>query len=301
MAKRKDTTATAPSGDAAVGIKVAAEGSIAPSEVKAEAPATEFKAEPPAAELPLAELPKVEAPKLAEPPVAPTVAPSAQAACPADAAIPPIVAPMPVANANVRSRYALLAASCMIAVGIGAIGGALAATAFMISAPAPTANADVTAAIIAQLRTDLSALRTSVEGGAKATNAQLAKMTERFERYERAQSEPLAKISKAVEALDRLEKRAEFTSGRDTTGSVTQPIAVTPASASQPQTVDGWVVRDVYRGTAIIQGRRFGMLEVEAGDTVPGVGRVEAIRKQDGRWIVVTSKGVIGSPQPSPR
>jgi hypothetical protein len=28
---------------------------------------------------------------------------------------------------------------------------------------------------------------------------------------------------------------------------------------------------------------------------VPGLGRVDAIRKQDGRWIVVTSKGVISA------
>jgi hypothetical protein len=33
--------------------------------------------------------------------------------------------------------------------------------------------------------------------------------------------------------------------------------------------------------------------EVYAGDAVPGLGRVDAIRKQDGRWVVVTSKGLI--------
>ena len=34
------------------------------------------------------------------------------------------------------------------------------------------------------------------------------------------------------------------------------------------------------------------------GDALPdlaGVGRVDAIRKQDGRWVVVTSKGLIVS------
>ena len=29
---------------------------------------------------------------------------------------------------------------------------------------------------------------------------------------------------------------------------------------------------------------------------VPGLGRIEAIRKQDGRWVVVTSKGLILPP-----
>jgi hypothetical protein len=35
------------------------------------------------------------------------------------------------------------------------------------------------------------------------------------------------------------------------------------------------------------------MFEVFAGDPVPGLGRIDAIRKQDGRWVVVTSKGLI--------
>ena len=30
---------------------------------------------------------------------------------------------------------------------------------------------------------------------------------------------------------------------------------------------------------------------------VPGLGRVDAIRKQDGRWVVVTSKGLIVPPR----
>ncbi len=56
------------------------------------------------------------------------------------------------------------------------------------------------------------------------------------------------------------------------------------------------MVREVQRGTAMIEGR-MGMIEVNKGDTVPGLGRVDAIRKQDGRWVVVTSKGLILSPR----
>ena len=62
--------------------------------------------------------------------------------------------------------------------------------------------------------------------------------------------------------------------------------------------IDGWTVRHVSRGVAIIQGRRMGAIEVEAGDIVPGVGRIELIRRQDGRWIVLTSNGMITSPTP---
>ena len=52
------------------------------------------------------------------------------------------------------------------------------------------------------------------------------------------------------------------------------------------------MLRDIGNGGALIQSRR-GIYEVYAGDAVPGLGRVDAIRKQDGRWVVGTSKGLI--------
>jgi hypothetical protein len=35
------------------------------------------------------------------------------------------------------------------------------------------------------------------------------------------------------------------------------------------------------------------VFEVYPGDPLPGVGRVNAIRRQDGRWVVVTDRGLI--------
>jgi hypothetical protein len=85
---------------------------------------------------------------------------------------------------------------------------------------------------------------------------------------------------------------------KDVTGTVTAPATAaatpTPAAAEVGRlpTVEGWVLRDAAKGSALIEGRR-GLFEVFAGDNIPGVGRVDAIRKQDGRWVVVTSKGLI--------
>nr|WP_315813343.1 hypothetical protein [Bradyrhizobium sp. SZCCHNR2028] len=64
------------------------------------------------------------------------------------------------------------------------------------------------------------------------------------------------------------------------------------AEATKPKVVEGWVLRDVGRGGALIEGRG-GLYEVYAGDPVPGLGKVDAIRKQDGRWVVVTTKGLV--------
>ena len=58
--------------------------------------------------------------------------------------------------------------------------------------------------------------------------------------------------------------------------------------------MERWVVRDVRRGAALIEGR-MGLIEVARGDVVPGLGRVAAIGKYDGRWIVITTKGLITS------
>jgi hypothetical protein len=57
--------------------------------------------------------------------------------------------------------------------------------------------------------------------------------------------------------------------------------------------VEGWSLREASNGFALIESRRHGIYEVYPGDPIPGIGKVDAIRKQDGRWVVVTSKGLI--------
>jgi hypothetical protein len=80
---------------------------------------------------------------------------------------------------------------------------------------------------------------------------------------------------------------------KETTGSIAPASADAPkAEVARLPTVEGWVLRGVANGVALIEGRR-GIYEVYAGDPVPGAGRVDAIRRQDGRWVVVTSKGLI--------
>ena len=200
-------------------------------------------------------------------------------------------------------KLAMLAASLAVAAGLGAVAGALGASTVAPTAatPAPgpvvsSTDADETQSLkatVAQLRADVSALIVTIETANKAANGQLSKMAERFDRIERSQAEPVARNGKAVGALERLERRADTGASRETTGSLLTGPAAAPATA--PPTVPGWAVRDVYRGVALIQGPRRGLIEVEAGDVIPGIGRVESIRKQDGHWIVTTSRGIIAS------
>jgi hypothetical protein len=55
-----------------------------------------------------------------------------------------------------------------------------------------------------------------------------------------------------------------------------------------------WVVRDVYRGVALIDGPD-GTIEVSKGDMIPGAGTVESIEHRNGGWVLVTSRGIVAS------
>jgi hypothetical protein len=56
--------------------------------------------------------------------------------------------------------------------------------------------------------------------------------------------------------------------------------------------IANWSVRDVFEDTAMLEGPR-GRIAVGPGDTIPGIGQVQAIMRSGGRWVVATSKGVI--------
>jgi hypothetical protein len=224
---------------------------------------------------------------------------------------PPIKAAIPAPS----NRFVVLAGAVAVAAAFGSLAGALAATGFAKSTASPIAatagkpqDLRVLEATIEQIRTELAALRTGVEAGTRNSNTQISKITERFDRVERAQTERSAKLAKAPESPERLDRRTEAAPAKDITGSIPLPTpapAQAPASAPattvahaaaaspQPSSLPGWSLRDVYRGVALIQSPRNGMLEVEAGDTVPYLGRIESIRRQEGRWVVVTSKGII--------
>jgi hypothetical protein len=68
-----------------------------------------------------------------------------------------------------------------------------------------------------------------------------------------------------------------------------------PVPETRPTTIDGWVLREVVNGTAVLEGPD-GIRRVKRGDTVPGVGRVVAIFGWGNRLIVATSSGLISTP-----
>jgi hypothetical protein len=198
------------------------------------------------------------------------------------------------------SPFAVMAASLGGAAAFGAMIGALIATGIVRPTPVaalagPKLGIEEVNALkeqIVQARVELAALKANIDAGHRTAGQQFTKISERVERMERTQAEPVQRLTKAVESLDRFERRADAGVAKDITGSITPPQPIAGQPPKPPGAVEGWVVRDVRRGTAFIEGR-MGVIEVDQGDIVPGLGRVDAIRKQDGRWVVVTSRGVI--------
>lgn len=200
------------------------------------------------------------------------------------------------------SRRLSMAAIVAIAAAVGAIGGSLATvgaghylkndqTAAVAAASASTAAAEHARTVdsaIAKINADIAALKTG-------SAAQSAKLADRIDRVEKAQAEPAAKLAKLSDAVEKLRAPAPApvaaaTPAPETTGSI-KPAAAQP---SRLPVVEGWALREVFDGTATVVGRA-GIFDVIPGDPLPGVGRVDAIRKQDGRWVVVTSRGLIVS------
>jgi hypothetical protein len=203
-----------------------------------------------------------------------------------------------------KRRLAALAAVVALATVAGALGGALATAGLghFVGDDAMSAGNRALEAAVARIDADILNLKVSVEHSSKSGMSQYNKTSDRLDKVEKAQAEPAAKLAKLSEAVDKLRAAppvapvpvaAVPAAAREATGSIAPASADAPkAEVARLPTVEGWVLRGVANGVALIEGRR-GIYEVYAGDPVPGAGRVDAIRRQDGRWVVVTSKGLI--------
>jgi len=174
------------------------------------------------------------------------------------------------------SRVSILALAIAVSAALGSMVGALAGAALVRShePDVTTATAAASKSTFSSLSADIAALKASVDASSKAAKAQAQQLAERIERAEKAADQ--AKTAKAQ------------ASAPETTGS----IAVAPKEAQRAPIVDGWVLRDVLDGRAVIENR-YGLYEVIPGSNVPGLGRIETIKRIDGRWAVVTPRGLI--------
>jgi hypothetical protein len=216
-----------------------------------------------------------------------------------------------------KRRLAALAAVVALAAIAGALGGAMATASLQHfasndAAVAPSGNSGLETSM-ARIDADVVALKAGVEHTSKMGMSQFNKTSDRLDKLEKAQAESAAKLAKLGETVEKphvtppatpVAAVAPQAASKEVTGTITPPatsVQTATATASKvdakPEVgrlpvIDSWVLQDVSRGGALIEGRQ-GVYEVYAGDVVPGLGRIDAVRRQDGRWVVVTSRGLI--------
>jgi len=210
--------------------------------------------------------------------------------------------PGPIVVRARLSRVAILAVAMALSAAAGSTVGAMAAS--MFTKPQPLSLDDAKSievnnlrGVITQLSAEIASLKASVDGNAKASNAQIAKIAERVDR---AQAEPAQRIQKLSEMVEKLDRRivvapaqAQAQAQPQLAGAPEVTGSVAPKQQDRPSVVSGWVIREVFDGRAMVENERLGFFEVIPGANLPGIGRVEAVRRQDGRWVVVTPKGLI--------
>jgi hypothetical protein len=194
-------------------------------------------------------------------------------------------------------RFALLAATIAVAAAVGSFVGSLtgAGVGRLMPDAAPSANTADANSILRALKSEvaeLTAMKSNLDGSIRNANTQFVAIAERLDRVERAATNPAAQLAHIADAVDRINK---INATPETTGSIA-PMTTPPA---EPKIVDriveDWVVQDVHGDRALVEGRNGSLFEVGAGSILPGVGRVEAVKRQDGQWVVVTARGVITS------
>jgi hypothetical protein len=179
------------------------------------------------------------------------------------------------------SRFLLLAATIAFIAAFSSFVGSVSGSGFAhfyfpaVSAGG-TAQASADTPALQQMKAELAALKADVDSTMRGTNGQYSKIADR---------------------LDRLDQH--FASA-DTTGSIaTSTNTSTAPTPEQPKITDrilqDWVVQDVQNGRALVESRFGGVFDVGTGSILPGVGRIDSIKRQDGQWLVLTARGTITS------
>jgi len=170
-----------------------------------------------------------------------------------------------------QKRQAGMAASVLLAGAIGAIIGAR-ATAPAMPPPGTVAlpEREAMQQSIARINREIATLKSEIDVGTKSVRSQITKISERL----------------------------DHPPAPETTGSIPiQPTAV-PRPSPRPDirttVMHDWRIYNVHDGVVAVQGHG-DIYEIGIGAPLPGLGPVQQIKRQDGRWVVVTPKGLIVS------
>jgi hypothetical protein len=232
--------------------------------------------------------------------------------------------PAEAAGATARAggrRFAMLAAGLTLAAAFGAIAGSAGVAGLerlFVAAPAAVAvrheSSDEVRVLkdsvahlkgnVKALSDNVAALRSTINLSTSAANAQFTKISESLDRVEkeRAADRERADRERAAERerteRERTERRVTtLAPSPEPTGSVPAAPAgaIEPKAVTKTSVIEGWSLRRAYGSDSALVEGRYGVIEIVPGDHVPGLGRIQEIKRQDGHWVVVTSRGLVVS------
>lgn len=243
-------------------------------------------------------LPAVESPSIspAEPERVPDIEPAMSVVPFTPRAFDEIDKPPPRRTFRLRHKlYGAIAASMLIAGAVGAIAGVAASGSFATKPEPPKVD---TAALkdreamqqsIAKLNKEIGTLKSSLEAANKSANTQLAKMTEKLnEKIAREAAE----VTGSIAAPQTTAPAAPTPVQAVTPLPTPRPTRVAAVEPQRQAIVPNWSVRGNRNGYVYVQNDH-DIYQVVPGAMLPGLGPVEQIKRQDGRWVVMTPRGMI--------
>jgi hypothetical protein len=191
-------------------------------------------------------------------------------------------------------RFVMLAASVAFAAGFGSFVGSVSGSGLARfiypppQAPAPTSDIENTIAAMREIKLQLAevaAFKASLDSAARSTTNQYAKIADRLDRLDQ-------RSAAVVETTASLPPPMPASEPPMQTAAAATVMAAEPPKLSD-RILPDWVVHDVRNGHALVESRYGGFFAVSAGSVLPGIGRVDMIKRQDGHWLVLTARGTI--------
>jgi hypothetical protein len=193
-------------------------------------------------------------------------------------------------------RFVMLAASVAFAAGFGSFVGSVSGSGLArfiyppSPPPAPTSGIENTIASMREIKlelAELAALKASLDSASRNTANQYAKIADRLDRIDQrsvAAADTTASLPAAAQAA-----------ALDTSSAAPTALTSTEPPKLSDRVLQDWIVHDVRNGQALVESRYGGLFAVSAGSVLPGIGRVDVIKRQDGHWVVLTARGTITS------
>jgi hypothetical protein len=187
------------------------------------------------------------------------------------------------------------AAARIVAMLIGAAIGS-AATAGLLYLRAASDNPTTAAASFDRINRELETLKGSINGSAEQSTTQIPKIADRMDRAEKSQADTGAKLARTADSLDRLDHRVAANAAPaatgDVTGSLPSSTAANLPAGPRDRTAAPFDPKQAApaRRELLSESRMWEIHKSRFDVTLPGIGRIEGVKRPDGSWVVATSR-----------